>query len=282
MASLLAARLSKLNNNSSAVPAPVPVPAELPVASPVASPVATPDITTSQIPTVTGLNFIQLIELLDVVTKELKKQGKSAVKPAIKKAAKESAGQERKPRVLTPAAQIRSDFNMHVNQLLKDDPSLKDTKIPDPENPGSFKKVGFMTLASHLKNINSPIYLDFLSSKGVKPEDLTATAPKKPKLTDEEKAANKLAKLEAKKSKTSTKASTAKAAAEPVPAISADTDADAADAADQTIDFTVAGKQYTRLPTGHAWLVDGDDLIWAGVYNVITNKFDTSVMEPSA
>ena len=259
MSSKLAARVAKLSAPGASVASAVATPVVASAVVPEASAVVTVQPVV-QVPSLSGLNFMQLIELLDNVTKELKKQGKSAVKPSVKKAAKE--GVEKKARVLTPAAQIRSEFNMHVNELLKKDSSLKETKIPDPKKPGEFKKVGFMTLASYLKETNSPIYQEFLESKGVKPEELVTAVVKKGKKTDEEKAAAKLEKLKEKST--------------PLPVSPEEPESD------ETIDFTLNGKEYTRLATGHAWEVKGDELVWAGVYNVITNKFDTSVAEPSA
>jgi hypothetical protein len=287
MSAALAARLAALKNASASPAAPAVAPisavvsASLPAAS-VVAPAATVAAPVAELPSIAGLSYVQLIELLEAVTKEIKKQSKGALKPSVKKASKASSGsdEEKKPRVVGFATQVWFDFLAHIRALLKEKPEM-DKDIADPKNPGKTKKAGPMVIASEMRDSNSKVYLDFIASKGITLEQIaSAKKPVKPKKTDEEKAAEKLEKLQ-KKVSTKKAAPITPAAPAATAATAATATATADDDAD-TIDFQLNGKSYTRMISGETYeILPSGEYQWAGMYNAVANKIDAAP-EPTA
>jgi TPP-dependent indolepyruvate ferredoxin oxidoreductase alpha subunit len=170
------------------------------------------------------------------------------------------------------SGEIWKEFMIHVSKMMKENPD----GVPMKDG----KKVNHMAYAASLRDSKDPIYVQFITSKGHTVDEIEASKkPMKPKKTDEEKAAEKLAKLEAKAAKPAKPRASKKAAA--VAAVASPTTP--AEAESTSIDFQLNGKSYTRLDSGETWeVLSNGDLSWAGIYDPVSNKIDSSVPEPTA
>ena len=46
--------------------------------------------------------------------------------------------------------------------------------------------------------------------------------------------------------------------------------------------FVVGTTTYFRIPTGHSWIANGDEMVYVGLFNEATKTFDKSVADPTA
>ncbi len=91
--------------------------------------------------------------------------------------------------------------------------------------------------------------------------------PKGTKMTDEQKA-------KAAATRAANKAAKAAAA-------TGGAGAPAEEEADLT-PFVVGTTTYYRIPTGHSWIANGDEMVYVGLFNEATKTFDKSVADPTA
>jgi hypothetical protein len=262
------------------VSAPAPVVVALPVATAVVAPSeeVAPAVDAAAVTELAlKLDVLAKIDLIEKLTKSLTKEIPRVMKPSVKKAIKDAASPAEAVEKKPPT--IHNQWTGYVATLAKAQPELVPvvTSLDAAGNEVS-KRIGHMTWASQLKATKT--YDEFLATLSLNRDEVEAKAAVKPaKKTDEEKAAEKLAKLE---TKAATKKPASKKSAAP-PKLAAPAPEPVIEADGGLIEFELNGVKYCRMETGETYILDEEgNPEWAGMYDPVTNKIDESVTDPNA